>query len=141
MSLDLALLGTAALMGLAGTPHCAAMCGAACIAVGGSARGQPSAAFQLGRLASYAAAGAVAAASVQVLGQLGRWTPLFAPLWVVVHAAALMLGAWLLVRGRQPQWVQQLAPLRVTSSAATAVPIRVGMGRRGSVRAGAAGLL
>src|SRR3954471_18981794 len=84
---DLMLWLTAALMGLAGAPHCAAMCGAACVVTVGRARGAPMWGFQLARMASYSAAGAVAAASVQVLGQLGQWTPLLKPLWIAVHAA------------------------------------------------------
>jgi sulfite exporter TauE/SafE len=141
--MDFALLITAALMGLAGTPHCAAMCGAACVAVGGGAPGWSSAGFQLGRLASYAAAGAVAAGSVQWLGRLGEWTPLLKPLWIAVHVAALMLGAWLLVRGTQPRWVQQLAPFRALpeTTASGAVPVTWGARARGPARAGVAGLL
>ena len=58
MSLDAALIGSAALMGLAGAPHCAAMCGAAQTSLAGGAR-RPMLLLQLGRLASYAAAGAL----------------------------------------------------------------------------------
>ena len=64
---DTALAASALLMGLAGAPHCAAMCGAAC---GGIARGCGGAngtvragwALQVGRIASYALAGALVAA-------------------------------------------------------------------------------
>ena len=53
-----ALILTAALIGLAGTPHCAAMCGAGCAAVGRSCRpDQPAravAGLMIGRLVGYA---------------------------------------------------------------------------------------
>lgn len=50
--LDLTLAASAALMGLAGTVHCAAMCGPAAAAVGARCGGghAPAAALQLGRL-------------------------------------------------------------------------------------------
>ena len=69
--MDQALILSAVLMGLAGTPHCLAMCGAACAAASG---GQASrlGAFHLGRLVAYAAAGAVAGgyAGNQVQGNM-----------------------------------------------------------------------
>lgn len=102
--LDLGLAASAALMGLAGTPHCLAMCSATCAAAGG--RSPKS--FQLGRLLGYTAAGAAAAASVQLLGQLGQATALLRPLWVLLHVAALLLGLALLWRGRQPAWLERV---------------------------------
>ena len=98
-------------MGLAGTPHCAAMCGPACAAMGLSGRGDawPRAAlFHAGRLFGYAAVGALAAGGVSVLGSLGASQPMLRPLWSIVHAAALGLGLWLLVTGRQPAWVERI---------------------------------
>ncbi|MBE7418565.1 MAG: sulfite exporter TauE/SafE family protein [Ideonella sp.] len=142
--MDLALLLTAALMGVAGTPHCAAMCGAACVAAGGGTRGWPMVGFQLGRLLSYATVGAVAAGSVQLLGRLGQWTPPIRLLWVAVHVAALLLGLWLLVRAAQPLWVQQLAPFRAgAATGAAGAPVVLTWGRRlgGGARSGVAGLL
>jgi sulfite exporter TauE/SafE len=136
---DITLWFTAALMGLAGTPHCAAMCGAACVVTVGRARGMPMWVFQLARMASYAAAGAVAASSVQVLGRLGQWTPLLQPLWIAVHAAALLLGGWLLVRGTQPQWVQRLVPFR--AQAGGVAPVRWSAHAGRAWRGGVAGLL
>jgi len=137
---DLALLLSAALLGLAGIPHCAAMCGAACVAAGGGASAGSTVAFQTGRLLSYCAAGAVAAASVTTLGQLGQWTPALKPLWIMVHLAAFGLGAWLLWRGAQPRWVSELALLsRVRGAPAGAQPIRWSPATQGA-RAGIAGL-
>lgn len=111
--MDVALVLSALLMGLAGSPHCVAMCGAACTALagrcGGGARPQQAlAGFHLGRLLGYAAAGAVAAGSVSMLAQFSQLTPALRPLWTLVHAAALALGVWLLVKGRQPAWAENL---------------------------------
>jgi hypothetical protein len=138
--LTLTLLLTAALLGLAGTPHCAAMCGAACVAAAGGARGWPMAGFQLARVLSYSAAGALAAGSVQALASVAQWTPLLKPLWTGVHVAALMLGVWLLVRGSQPQWVRSLVPLHAVPAGAGS-PVRWQVHARRSARAGVAGLL
>lgn len=107
--MDLALVASALLMGLAGGPHCAAMCGAA---YGGIARqGGPSGsaramlALQLGRLASYAAAGGLVAASMAWLGSLREAAPLLKPLWTMLHVSAVALGLWLLWQGRAPAWL------------------------------------
>ncbi|WP_374569204.1 sulfite exporter TauE/SafE family protein [Ideonella sp.] len=105
-----ALALTALLMGLAGSLHCAAMCGAPSMAAvracGGSARNAWSA-FHLGRLAGYALAGAVAAASVAALSHWSQLSPALRPLWALLHVAALALGLWLLIRGRQPDWLER----------------------------------
>ena len=66
--MDLTLAATALLMGLAGGPHCVAMCGAACAGIGRTRPGQGGRAlwvFQAGRLLGYSALGALAAASMQ----------------------------------------------------------------------------
>ena len=71
---------TALVMGLAGGPHCIAMCGASCAGIGQAAAPRSTQAiglFQLGRVAGYSALGALAAASMQGLG------------WLTVHSAAL----------------------------------------------------
>ena len=77
--MDLPLLLAAALMGAAGSLHCTAMCGAACAAVvqrsGAAAPSRALLGFHLGRLASYAAGGAVAAASVNALGSWAQALP------------------------------------------------------------------
>ena len=93
--MNLTLVITALLMGLAGTVHCVAMCGAtsaAAVRTCAAARpriGWP--AFHLGRLAGYALAGAVAASSVAGLAQLGQWSPALRPLWTLAHLAAMAL--------------------------------------------------
>ncbi len=106
---DLTLLIGAALMGVAGVPHCLAMCGASSGAVvrGCATRGalSTSAGFQFGRLAGYAAAGAVAASSVGALRWMGEVTPALRPVWTLLQVAAAALGGWLLCTGRQPAWM------------------------------------
>jgi sulfite exporter TauE/SafE len=114
-----ALAGAALLMGLAGGPHCVAMCGAASAAVirivpvgpgGASALAAP-AAFHLGRIASYAAAGAVAAASVDSLAQASTQVAALRPLWVLLHVFVFAWGAMLAATGRQPLWAQRAGRL------------------------------
>jgi len=110
--MHVSLLLAALLMGLAGSVHCTAMCGAACMAVaqrcGGAAMPRALLGFHLGRLASYAAGGALAAASVGALAAWSQTAPALRPLWTLVHAAALMLGLWLAWTGRQPAWLAGL---------------------------------
>jgi sulfite exporter TauE/SafE len=109
---DLALAFSALLMGLAGSPHCVAMCGAACTAIAGRCGGQrPQPALlglHAGRLLGYAAGGAVVAGGVGALAALAAWSPSLRPLWTLVHVAALALGVWLLWTGRQPAFLENL---------------------------------
>ena len=112
-----ALAGAALLMGLAGGPHCVAMCGAVSAAVirivpAGRAGGTPPllaaplGAFHLGRIASYAAAGAVAAASVDGLAQASTHVAALRPLWMLSHVLVFAWGLVLAASGRQPMWSQ-----------------------------------
>jgi sulfite exporter TauE/SafE len=102
------LVAAAGLMGLAGLPHCAAMCAAPCAAVAGRGpAAQPL--FQVGRVAGYAAAGALAAASVGALREGLAWSPVLRPLWTLLHLAALAVGLWMLWRGQWPAWLQRRA--------------------------------
>ena len=109
--MDLALFFSAVALGLAGAPHCLAMCGSACTALGGAA-GQGGGAsfwgFHLARLASYSAAGAVAAASVGAMASLAAVAPALRPLWTLFHCAAMGLGLYLLWRGQQPEWMERM---------------------------------
>ena len=113
-------------MGLAGAPHCAAMCGPACAAVLGACevpgRRSPGVFFHLARIAGYAAAGALTAAGVGLLAWAGQGFALIRPLWSLLHMAALALGLWLAITGRQPAWLT-----------------RIGATRRGEVASGASG--
>ncbi|MFO0444446.1 MAG: sulfite exporter TauE/SafE family protein [Betaproteobacteria bacterium] len=128
--MDGALIGSALLRGVAGMPHCAAMCSAPCAAVAGP-RGAGAWAFQGARVAGYAVAGFVASASVGSLAALAQWTPALRPLWVLFHVAMLTLGLWLLVQGRQPAWMGQIGRAGVAGPsgapllAAGAAPVRV----------------
>ena len=118
--LSLALAGTAFVMGAAGSLHCAAMCVAPCAAVTGGRRGGI-AAFQAGRLLGYAAGGAVVAASV---GGLLRWestSGALRPLWLMLHLAALAMGAFLVWRAAPPRWVLRVWTTR--APAAVGIPV------------------
>jgi uncharacterized protein len=142
----LTLAATALLMGLAGGPHCAAMCGAACAGVaraggavgvrvvraGGSltsswgAGARATAAFQFGRLTGYAAAGAAAAGAMQSVAWLAEHTAALRPAWTLLHLALLAWGLALLTLARQPAWVES-AGRRAWSR------VRPLVGRRGGV--------
>ncbi len=112
--LELALIGSTALLGLAGMAHCTAMCGAACTAItaGGDAGGATVASrtwgFHLARVLSYAAGGAVAAGSMAVLAGWSQASPALRPFWTLLHVAALALGVYLLWRGQQPEWMSAI---------------------------------
>lgn len=108
-----ALVAAGLLLGLAGSPHCALMCGAPCAAVvrscGGARPARALWAWHLGRMVAYAAAGALAAASV---GWLARWSVASAalrPLWTMLEAAALLTGLVLLWSGSMPRWIDATA--------------------------------
>ncbi|ALV07755.1 sulfite exporter TauE/SafE family protein [Roseateles depolymerans] len=119
--LDVALMGSAFLMGMAGSVHCVSMCAAPCAAVTGG-RGTASAAFHAGRLASYSLAGAVAASSIGLLWQWEQAASWLRPLWLGLHLAVLALGLWLLWRGEQPLWMQrrwERAPSGAAAGSAT----------------------
>ena len=110
MQTSLAL--TALLMGLAGGPHCIAMCGAACAGLGqaaGERRTEALWSFQLGRVLGYAALGGLAAASIQGLGWLTIQSAALRPVWSLFHVAALVLGLLLLWRAQQPVWLERAA--------------------------------
>lgn len=107
--MNFALAGTALVMGLAGGPHCIAMCGAAC---GGVIRGvgappaRGMATFQAGRLLGYALAGGAAGLAVQAFAFLSTHTAALRPVWTLFHLAVLAWGLMLLAQARQPAWVE-----------------------------------
>lgn len=105
MSLDGTLVLSATLMGLAGMPHCAAMCGAPCALAGG----RRPAKLLIGRLLGYTAGGAAAAASGQALARASQGVTLLQPAWALLQAALLLLGLTMLVRGRMPVWLGALS--------------------------------
>lgn len=128
------LAGAALLMGLAGGPHCAAMCGAACGGLTRMPGRSPSAAmaqFQSGRLAGYAALGAVAATAVNSFAWVAQNTAALQPVWTMFHLAVLAWGLMLLVLARQPMWVS-------SAGRATWTRVRPLAGRRGGLLAAGA---
>lgn len=137
--MDSALLVTALLMGLAGGPHCAAMCGAACTAIAGrgGAASSPMLALHAGRVVGYAAAGAIVAGGVSSLGSFETAAPMLRPLWGMVHVGAIALGVWLLRAGRAPRWLSLPGPR--LAALAGARPIRIVRSLPAPARAGLAG--
>ncbi|MGL6110093.1 MAG: sulfite exporter TauE/SafE family protein [Rubrivivax sp.] len=140
--MDVALFLGALMLGAAGAPHCAAMCGPASAALlRGCNRHAPHAsplAFHAMRLLGYAAAGAVAASSVGLLAHLGQLSPVLRPIWTMLHCAALGLGLWLVWQGRQPAWLENLG--RSTRRIAPQQSVPDGWQRlHGPMRAAAAG--
>lgn len=95
---------TAFLMGLAGAPHCAAMCGAACSLA--FPKGVPPAAL-LGRALGYAVLGGVAAVAAGWISAWGREIAMLKPLWVMAQVAVLLLGLVLLWTGHVPARIDQ----------------------------------
>jgi uncharacterized protein len=89
-------------LGLAASPHCALMCGSTCAAITG-ARRLESIAFHAGRVVSYAAGGALAAASISAFSAWTRSSQALLPLWTLTQLAFLALGLWWLTTGRMPK--------------------------------------
>jgi uncharacterized protein len=96
---------TTLFMGLAGGPHCIAMCGAACASL---EKGQGGTydlwKFQAGRLLGYASLGAVAAGSVKSLSWFSNQTLALHPAWTFFHVLVFCWGLILLIYARQPTW-------------------------------------
>lgn len=130
------LLLTAFVMGLAGGPHCIAMCGAACSSLPtGPSVAAPSVphssaipvtmrprnawsrrwlqavpwSFYLGRMLGYGLLGGVAAETLHGLAWLSGQSHAFQPLWTFSHTLIFAWGSLLLLTGRQPQWAVQRA--------------------------------
>lgn len=110
--MSLALVTSALLLGLAGGPHCAVMCGALQAGVARrstqSATTQALVCLQLGRLVGYAAAGALVAFSVSALSSMGSASAVLRPVWTMLQLAAVAFGCTLLVTGSVPAWVSNL---------------------------------
>jgi sulfite exporter TauE/SafE len=110
MQTSLAL--TALIMGLAGGPHCVAMCGAACAGMGqvaGDHQNRALLSFQVGRWLGYSLMGGLAALSVQALGWLTVESAALRPVWSMLHVAAVVLGLLLVWQAKQPVWLDQSA--------------------------------
>ena len=103
---------TALIMGLAGGPHCVAMCGAACAGMGqvaGVHQNRALLSFQVGRWLGYSLMGGLAALSVQALGWLTVESAALRPVWSMLHVAAVVLGLLLVWQAKQPVWLDQSA--------------------------------
>jgi hypothetical protein len=127
MDAPLILAGLA--MGVAATPHCAAMCGAPCAALTQGCR-RNAAGFHLGRLIGYCAGGALASSSVAALGFWRQAAPALRPQWTLLHLGLLALGLWWLATGRQVDWMKR----------GGAVPVRFVQRRGRPLRSGLTGL-
>ncbi len=106
------LLFSALLMGIAGGPHCLAMCGSACMGMTrwpGQSAARSLCLFQTGRLIGYAALGAIAAMSMNTVGWLASETPVLRPMWSMMHVAAVLWGLWLIWHAEQPLWLSRTA--------------------------------
>lgn len=108
MTITHSLIFTTFFMGLAGGPHCIAMCGAACNGISQGAGKQGLWQFHLGRVAGYASLGAVAATSVSGLAWFSSQTAALHPLWTFFHVIVLVWGLMLLLSARQPAWVDNM---------------------------------
>lgn len=126
---------TAFVMGLAGGPHCIAMCGAACgmmhqrsstkitfhpnidskrwafsylalSFLNNLKHGTPWS-FYLGRLLGYASLGALAAFSVKGLAWFSGQTAIFQAVWTFFHAMVFAYGLMLLIFGQSPTWAER----------------------------------
>ncbi len=139
--MDAALAASAFLMGLAGTPHCAAMCGAACGALAPARPGEPGTTARLalhtGRIVSYSLAGALVAATVTGLAVVAH-ARMLQPVWTLFHVAAIAFGLWLLWKARAPSWLDGASP-RLERFAASR-PVKLYRALPSSGRAGVAGL-
>ena len=100
MTVTWMILGAAVLTGFLGGVHCAGMCGGIVAAVAGQSAGNVRPwlmhlAYNAGRIASYALAGAVAGA----VGSLGlmfdRWLPVQIVLYVMANLLLIALGLYL----------------------------------------------
>ena len=97
------LLLSAFLMGLAGVPHCAAMCGAPCAAAFPGGLSWP---VLIGRTMGYALLGGIAAQAANWLAAWSVWADRLQTLWIMALLSTVLLGAWMLLRGQLPVWVQ-----------------------------------
>lgn len=122
------LASTALLMGLAGGPHCLAMCAAPCSVVTGTAQaasGAPDSGavhpvqwmprggqgrrlvmYHAGRLLGYAVVGALAAMAMQSLAWLTQQAMALRPVWTFVHVGIFAWGLLMVLQARQPAWVE-----------------------------------
>lgn len=105
------LVLTGLLMGLAGGPHCLAMCGLGCTAVVRATNGQDANSalhFHIARIAGYGFLGGLAGASTQSIGWLTAQSTVLRPVWTVLLLATFSFGFWLMASARQPGWLEKM---------------------------------
>lgn len=109
LAVSSALTYSAFLMGLAGGPHCVAMCGAACASFTQSKPQQPYAIqlYHIGRLCGYALLGAIATYGITSIAWLSNYTATLHPLWTFFHVLVFFWGLLLVIYARQPVWVDR----------------------------------
>lgn len=100
MTITWMILGAALLTGLLGGVHCAGMCGGIVTALVGQSAGNARAwrmhlAYNLGRITSYALAGAVAGAVGSLGLMLDKWLPAQIVFYVVANLLLIALGFYL----------------------------------------------
>ena len=100
MSVTWMILGAAVLTGLLGGVHCAGMCGGIVAAVVGQSGGHVRPwlmhlAYNAGRIASYALAGAAAGAVGSLGFMLDKWLPVQIVLYVAANLLLIALGLYL----------------------------------------------
>ena len=78
--------------------------------------------FHSARILGYALAGALAAAGVGLLSWAGQSSALLRPIWTLLHVAALALGLWLAITGRQPDWMTRIGTPRKSHPETVAAP-------------------
>jgi uncharacterized protein len=103
------LIFSALLMGLAGGPHCVAMCGAACASLTQSQPKKPFAIqlYHLGRLCGYALLGAIVTFGITSIAWLADYTAALHPIWTFFHVLVFFWGFLLVIYARQPVWVDR----------------------------------
>jgi len=96
-------------MGLAGGPHCVAMCGAACASLSKpqSSKNFAIHLYHLGRLCGYALLGAIATYGFNSIAWLANYSEALQPVWTFFHVFIFFWGVILIIFARQPAWVDR----------------------------------
>jgi sulfite exporter TauE/SafE len=114
MTLTISLCVSAFFLGLFGGVHCIAMCsGLSQAAISPRINQSPiwreEFSFLAGRVASYAGLGLAVAAAGGALSWSSQSFALFRACWILLNALLLVFGVLLLIMGRQPPMVTELA--------------------------------
>lgn len=114
MALTISLCVSAFMLGLFGGIHCVAMCAGLSQAAISPRAGQSSAwreefSYLAGRVAGYSGLGLAVAAAGGALSWSSQSFALFRACWILLNALLLVFGVLLLIMGRQPPMVTELA--------------------------------